>query len=97
MGENDHTSWDDLKNERNIAIRAIDFAGLDAAFDGRFVLVLEDMRRDYGEQRFNMLVELHGVVLNITFTPRPPKYRIISVSSARSRERRLYDARQQSS
>ena len=54
----------------------------------------EDGRRDYGETRFNMLVELHGVVLNVTFTPRPPKHRIISARLASRTERRAYHARQ---
>ena len=95
MGETEHTCWDDLKNERNIEARLIDFASLDPAFDGRFVLVVEDKRRDYGEQRFNMLVEMNGVVLHVTFTLRPPKYRIISARVASRKERRVYHAQQQ--
>jgi uncharacterized protein len=95
MGENERTVWDDPKNERNIAARGIDFADLDIAFDGRFALVVEDRRRDYGEQRFNMLVEVFGIVLNVTFTPRPSKYRIISARLANRKERRVYHAGRQ--
>lgn len=73
--------------------RRIDFADLDAAFDGRFAIVVEDKRRDYGEQRFNMLVELYGVILHITFTPRPPRERIISARIASRKERRTYHAK----
>ena len=94
MGENARTVWDDPKNETNIGDRQIDFADLDDAFDGRFALVVEDGRRDYGERRFNMLVELHGVILNLTYTPRPPKHRIISARLASRKERRTYHARQ---
>jgi uncharacterized DUF497 family protein len=97
MGENERTEWGDPKNEQNIKDRRIDFADLDAAFDGRFAIVVEDKRRDYGEQRFNMLVELYGVILHITFTPRPPRERIISARIASRRERRTYHAKQQNS
>lgn len=97
MGENERTVWDDAKNERNITARRIDFADLDGAFDGRFALVAEDKRRDYGEPRFNMLVELFGVILNITFTQRLLKYRIISARLANRKERRAYRGRQQDS
>lgn len=97
MGENERTEWADPKNEQNIKDRQIDFADLDAAFDGRFAVVVEDKRRDYGEQRFNMLVELYGVILHITFTPRPPRERIISARIASRKERRTYHAKQQNS
>lgn len=95
MGENERTEWADLKNSRNIEQRQIDFSDLDEAFDGRFAVIVEDMRRDYGEQRFNMLVEVRDMVLNITFTPRPPRHRIISARLASRKERKAYHAKQQ--
>ena len=95
MGENQRTFWDDAKNERNIAARGIDFADLDSAFDGRFAFVVEDRRRDYGERRFNMLIELNGAILNLTFTPRLIKQRIISARLASRKERRVYHAQRQ--
>lgn len=97
MGENEYTVWDDLKNETNVRCRGLDFAGLQNAFDGRYVIVREDKRRDYGEKRFNMIVELNGIILNITFTPRGGKQRIMSARAANRRERRLYHAQQQNS
>ncbi|AWN50922.1 BrnT family toxin [Methylobacterium sp. 17Sr1-1] len=97
MGENETTEWADAKNARNLEERGIDFADLEEAFDGRFALVTEDIRHAYGERRFNMLAELRGVLLNITFTPRPPKNRIISARVASRKERRAYYAKQQSS
>lgn len=94
MGERERTVWDDRKSETNLRLRGIGFAGLDDAFDGRFALIREDERRDYGEARFNMLVELNGVILNITVTPRGGKQRIISARLANRMERRLYGAKQ---
>ncbi|MCJ2072073.1 BrnT family toxin [Methylobacterium sp. J-030] len=94
MGENELTAWDDEKNASNISRRKIDFADLEAAFDGRFALVNEDQRQDYGERRFNMIVELHGIIFNITFTPRGGKQRIVSARLANRKERRIYHAGQ---
>ena len=94
MGENERTVWDDTKNEMNIRRRSIDFAGLNDAFDGRFSLVRQDKRRDYREERFNMIVEINDIILNITFTPRGAKQRIMSARPANRRERKLYDQQQ---
>lgn len=62
------TSWDETKRDLNIAKHGYDLATLDDLFDGRFVLTREDLRKDYGEQRYNILVELKGRILNVTFT-----------------------------
>ncbi|KQO72286.1 BrnT family toxin [Methylobacterium sp. Leaf89] len=97
MGEAERTVWDDLKAAANIALHGIDFADLDEVFDGRFALIVEDRRWDYGEKRFNMLVAHGGLVLNVTFTVRPPRYRIISARLAGRKERRIFRARQQDS
>jgi uncharacterized protein len=94
MGENELTEWDDAKNASTISSRKIDFADLEAAFDGRFALIKEDQRQDYGEQRFNMIVALHGIIFNITFTPRGGKQRIVSARLANRKERSAYHARQ---
>ena len=95
MGDAERTVWDDLKAVSNLALHGIDFADLDTVFDGRFALVVEDTRWDYGEKRFNMLVEWTGLVLNVTFAVRPPKYRIISARLAGPKERRSFHARRQ--
>jgi uncharacterized DUF497 family protein len=95
MGENELTSWDDAKREENIRKHLFDFVAVQEVFDGRFALVREDRRRDYGEPRFNMLVEFRGRIVNVTFTPRDRKYHLISVRPASRKERRVYHARQQ--
>lgn len=97
MGETERTVWDDAKNDGNVLHRGIDFASIDAAFDGRFSLVREDRRRDYGEPRFNMLVEISGLVLNVTYTPRGGRWRIISARLANRQERGIYHAGRQDS
>jgi uncharacterized protein len=95
MGENELTSWDDAKRDENIRKHLFDFVGIQEVFDGRFVLVRADRRKDYGESRFNMLVEYRGRIANVTFTPRGDKYHLISVRPASRNERRAYHARQQ--
>lgn len=97
MGEAERIVWDDHKGASNLERHGIDFADLDDVFDGRFALIAEDRRWDYGEKRFNMLVERSGLILNITFAVRPPKYRIISARLAGRKERRTFHVRQQDS
>ena len=97
MVEAEHTVWDDLKGASNLERHRIDFADLDDVFDGRFAPIAEDQRWDYGEKRFNMLVERSGFILNVTLAVRPPKHRIISARLAGRKERRTFHARQQDS
>ncbi|WP_439498704.1 BrnT family toxin [Bosea sp. (in: a-proteobacteria)] len=95
MGSNERCSWDDGKRSLNIANHGYDFADLAEAFDGRFALVREDRRFDYGEDRYNMLVELRGRILNVTFTPRAGLMHLISVRPASRDERSVYHGQHQ--
>jgi uncharacterized protein len=97
VGQTELISWDDAKREENIRKHLFDFVPVEEVFDGRFALVREDRRRDYGEPRFNMLVAYRGRIVNVTFTPRESKYHLISVRAASRKERRAYHARQQGS
>ena len=90
MGHNDTCSWDDNKREFNIADKGYDFADVAEVFDERFCITRQDTRRDYGELRYNMLVEFKDRVLNITFTPRMDKIHLISVRPASREERKVY-------
>jgi uncharacterized DUF497 family protein len=83
-------SWDEGKRRENIRKHGYDFADLAPAFDGRFCIVVEDRRREYGEERYNMLVEFAGRVVNVTFTPRSGGYHLISARPASRDERKVY-------
>ena len=83
-------SWDEGKRDSNLRKHGYDFADLPPAFDGRFCIVVEDRRKDYGEQRFNMLVEFDRRIINITFTPRGEQYHLISARPASRDERTIY-------
>ena len=92
MGEDADCSWDENKREKNILVHGYDFADLREVFDGRFALVREDTRANYGESRYNMLTEFAGRIINITFTPRAGKKHLISARPAGQKERRIYNA-----
>jgi uncharacterized protein len=88
-------SWDEAKREANLRKHGYDFADLAPAFDGRFCIVVEDRRKDYGEPRYNMLVEVDQRIINITFTPRDARYHLISARPASREERATYDGLRQ--
>ncbi len=55
----------------------------------------QDRRFDYGEDRYNMLAEFNGRVVNVTFTPRGNRMHLISVRPASREERSVYHDRRQ--
>ena len=87
-------TFDDAKSERNQAQRGLPF-NLAGAFDWSCALVLQDTRRDYGEQRFQAIgfIEQHLHVL--VFTPRADALHVISLRRANRRERSRYAANTQ--
>jgi uncharacterized protein len=63
--------------------------------DARYVLsqpmlVVEDERKDYGEQRFRGVGQLQDIVVLIAFTLRTDVLRIISMRPANKKERIAY-------
>ena len=83
--------WDEAKRRSNLAKHGV--ACTDAAqvlADAR--LILEDTRRDYGEQRCLAFGEMNGLLLVVAFTLRDGAFRIISARRANHRERRLYES-----
>jgi uncharacterized DUF497 family protein len=87
-------TFDDAKSERNQAERGLPFH-LAGAFEWSCALVLQDTRRDYGEQRFQAIgfIEQHLHVL--VFTPRADALHVISLRRANRRERSRYAANTQ--
>ena len=84
-------SFDPRKNERNIAERGLSFALVDE-FEWDSALVVEDVRRDYGERRFQALGMITGRLHALVFTPRVGRVQVISLRKANRREIRLYEA-----
>lgn len=83
--------WDEAKRQSNLTKHGVDFT--DAAqvlADARFIL--DDTRRDYGEQRCLAFGEMKGLLFVVAFTLRDGVFRIISARRANSRERRFYES-----
>ncbi len=77
--------WDEAKRRANLRRHAIDFVGIEEAFDGETVTVLDD-RFEYGEDRFLTLGLLDGRVVAIAHTETGDEIRIISVRKATKNE-----------
>ncbi len=80
------------KRRSNLKKHGVDF--IDAAqvlADGP--LILEDTRRDYGEQRCLAFGEKNGLLFVVAFTLRDGAFRIISARRANAREGRAYEKR----
>lgn len=88
--------WDEVKNEQNIRKHGFDFADAERVFTSPFPLLVRlDNREDYGEERWQGVGMLDGlVVVVIVFTePRTNIVRIISMRKATKNERTDYEKR----
>jgi uncharacterized DUF497 family protein len=90
-------SWDAAKSAANLRERGFDFAFATLVFDQPTVVV-EDLRRDYGERRFVAIGLADGLHLTVVFTDRVRvdgelERRIISVRQSNRRERQVYAQR----
>ncbi|MDL2216994.1 BrnT family toxin [Desulfovibrio sp. OttesenSCG-928-M14] len=84
--------WDETKRRSNIKKHDFDF--IDAALIlADAPLILEDTRRDYGEQRCLALGESNDLLFIVAFTIRNGAFRIISARRANARERKFYEKR----
>jgi uncharacterized protein len=81
--------WDEAKRQSNIHKHGIDFVGIEKAFAGTTLTILDD-RFDYGESRFMTLGMLSGRVVVIAHTETPEVIRVISVRKATKNEEASY-------
>jgi hypothetical protein len=84
-------SFDPAKNQRNIANRGISFEVAEQ-FEWDTALIAEDLRKEYGERRFQALGFIAGRLYAMVFTPRAGKIHVISLRKANRRETRRYEA-----
>lgn len=89
-------TYDPEKNERNIRDRGISFDRA-AEFDWSSALVVEDIRKDYGEPRFQALGFIEERLHMMVFTPRDPDTHVISLRKANKREVKGYEAKKSQS
>jgi uncharacterized DUF497 family protein len=84
-------SFDPAKNERNIANRGISFEVAEH-FEWDTAMIAEDLRKEYGEPRFQALGFIAGRLHAMVFTLRAGKIHVISLRKANRREVRRYEA-----
>jgi uncharacterized DUF497 family protein len=82
-------TFDPEKNARNIAERGLSFERV-AELDWETAVIVEDIRRDYGEPRLRVIARLGNRLHVAVVTPRGEDLRIISFRRASGREVRLY-------
>jgi len=84
-------SFDSAKSEKNLLARGISFE-LAAEFEWDSALLVEDLRNDYGERRFQALGLIGDRLHMMVFTPRANKAHVISLRKANKREVKRYEA-----
>jgi len=77
--------FDPTKNARNIVQRGLSFA-LVAQLAWDRALVIEDVRKDYGETRLIVMAPIMGRVYVAVVTPRGNDPRVISFRNANTKE-----------
>lgn len=85
-------TYDPEKNEKNIALRGISFDRADD-FDWSSALIVEDLRKDYGERRFQALGFIEERLHVLVFTPRAGNVHVISLRKANEREVKRYETK----
>jgi uncharacterized DUF497 family protein len=83
--------WDPGKSAATFWRRGIDFENAQQVFEGPY-LEREDLRRAYGECRYITTGMAQGVVINVVWTPRGHRRRIIAAWPASRFGRRAYHA-----
>jgi uncharacterized DUF497 family protein len=86
----DEFEWDNKKAARNLAQHGVSFEAARLAFDDAFGVAREDLREDYGEDRYTLLGMVEARLLLVTYTMRGERVRIISARLAEPRELRRY-------
>ncbi len=82
--------WDEAKEVANVAKHDIPFEAVVEVFaDERRIATIDD-RFDYGEERWNVIGLVDGILLTVTYTMRGHVYRIISARRASRKERETY-------
>jgi uncharacterized DUF497 family protein len=88
-GEFSGFEWDPGKSAATFRQRGIDFENAQQVFDGPY-FEREDLRRAYGERRYVTTGVAQGVVIDVIWTPRNHRRRIIAAWPASRLGRRAY-------
>lgn len=77
------------KNDDNIRERQLSFEEV-SKLDWVSAVILEDVRKDYGERRFRVFGYIGERLYAVVFTPREDAVHVISFRKANSREVKNY-------
>ncbi len=82
-------SFDPAKRDANLVNRGLDFADAGSVFRGR-TMTVQDLRFDYGEDRYITAGYLNGRCIVLVWTPRGQSRRIISMRHAHASEEKSW-------
>ena len=85
--------WDVARNNRNLEKHGLDFADAVGVFSDPTALTAPDERKNYGDKRHNIIGEVAGRLVCVTFTRRAAAIRVISARIAHRKERMRYGQR----
>lgn len=88
-----HFEWDDAKSEACFRERGFDFAFALQAFLDPDRIVRQDVRRNYGEDRYQLMGRIEGRLFVLAYTTRHEAIRIVSARKANQREVKQYEDR----
>lgn len=81
--------FDETKRQANIAKHGLDFVGCEVIFENE-TFTREDSRHAYGEQRFQTMGVLNGVIVVVVHVSDGDYERIISLRKATKHEKAVY-------
>lgn len=82
-------TFDPKKNADNIRERQLSFDEV-SKLEWSSAVILEDVRKDYGERRFRVFAYVDERLYAVVFTPREGAVHVISFRKANSREVKRY-------
>ena len=78
-------TYDSAKRAKTLAERGLDFADAAFVFAG-VTLEIQDIRKDYGEERILCFGRLKGRIVVVGYTPRGATRHVFSMRKANERE-----------
>lgn len=78
-------TFDPVKNAKNIAERGLSF-DMVADIDWKGAVIIEDIRKDYGERRFRVFGYVSDRMYVAIITPRNEAVHVVSFRKANARE-----------
>jgi hypothetical protein len=85
-------TFNPAKRQAALGERGLDFADASIVFAGPTITV-QDIRRDYGETRFQTVGFLADRMVMVVWTPRDEARHVISMRKCNEREKAMYQKR----